>query len=133
MPHPSDPGIPTLTQRAEPTLAPATPAPPRQTRPERDDLPVLTEVADPDAPVLAPGTANAHAPQAAGGAHSPQAAFSTASQSDANTAVLRAALQAELEQTLQRALDDATAQLRARLEAELPALIDRAVKSVRPG
>lgn len=133
MPHPSDPGIPTLTQRAEPTLAPATPTPPHQARSAHDDLPLLTEVADRDTPVVAPGTAHVHAPQAAGGAHSPQAAFSTASHSDANTAVLRAALQAELEQTLQRAVDDATAQLRTRLEAELPALIDRAVKSVRPG
>ncbi len=37
MPHrPSDPGIPTLTQRAEPTLSPSTPPP---------DAPLLTEVA----------------------------------------------------------------------------------------
>ncbi|WP_025137149.1 hypothetical protein [Achromobacter sp. DH1f] len=36
MPHPSDPGIPTLTQRAEPTLSPSAGAP---------DAPVLTEVA----------------------------------------------------------------------------------------
>ena len=36
MPHPSDPGIPTLTQRAEPTLSPSAGHP---------DAPVLTEVA----------------------------------------------------------------------------------------
>lgn len=36
MPHPTDPGIPTLTQRAEPTLSPSAGAP---------DAPVLTEVA----------------------------------------------------------------------------------------
>jgi hypothetical protein len=36
MPHPTDPGIPTLTQRAEPTLSPSA---------SRPDAPVLTEVA----------------------------------------------------------------------------------------
>jgi len=36
MSHPTDPGIPTLTQRAEPTLSPSAGAP---------DAPVLTEVA----------------------------------------------------------------------------------------
>ncbi|WZB74929.1 hypothetical protein WJ972_32840 [Achromobacter insuavis] len=37
MPHrPYDPGIPTLTQRAEPTLSPSTPPP---------DAPLLTDVA----------------------------------------------------------------------------------------
>ena len=45
MPHrPSDPGIPTLTQRAEPTLSPSAPLP---------DAPLLTEVAQDDAPAFA--------------------------------------------------------------------------------
>ena len=122
MPQYSDPGIPTLTQRAEPTLAPDAGAPGAGAA-RGSDLPVLTQVAD------LPGSA---AQAGAAGGDSPQAAWSTAAGAAGDT-VLRAALQAELEQTLQRALDDATAGLRARLEAELPALIDRAVRGVRPG
>ncbi|GAB1578199.1 hypothetical protein [Bordetella petrii] len=127
MPRYSDPGIPTLTQRAEPTLAPPTEtAPPaHSSAPAAPDLPVLTQVADEQAPPMP-----AHA---AGGTGLPHAAWSTATGVGAGDTVLRAALQAELEQALQRALDDASANLRARLEAELPALIDRAVRSVRPG
>lgn len=127
MPRYSDPGIPTLTQRAEPTLAPPTEtAPPaHSSAPAAPDLPVLTQVADEQAPPMP-----AHA---AGGTGLPHAAWSTATGVGAGDTVLRAALQAELEQALQRALDDASTNLRARLEAELPALIDRAVRSVRPG
>ncbi|HYG45639.1 MAG TPA: hypothetical protein VEA17_22150 [Bordetella sp.] len=124
MPHYSDPGIPTLTQRAEPTLAPV-PDAPGPGGAHSIDLPVLTQVAGHTAP-------NAGS-DAAGGAGSPQAAWSTAGGSGAGDAVLRAALQAELEQALQRAVDEASDSLRARLEAELPALIDRAVRAVRPG
>ncbi|MBV7481976.1 hypothetical protein [Bordetella sp. BOR01] len=124
MPHYSDPGIPTLTQRAEPTLSPV-PDTPAAGGAHNADLPVLTQVADHPVP-------NTRA-DAAGGAGSPQAAWSTAAGAGAGDAVLRAALQAELEQALQRALDDATAGMRTRLEAELPALIDRAVRAVRPG
>lgn len=123
MPHYSDPGIPTLTQRAEPTLAPD-PGAAQAASAHGADLPVLTQVADRPGP-------EARA-DAAGGAGLPQAAWSTAAGA-AGDAVLRAALQAELEQALQRALDDAAAGLRARLEAELPALIERAVRGVRPG
>jgi hypothetical protein len=47
--------------------------------------------------------------------------------------VLRAALQAELEHTVQQALDRAMAHVRQSLEAELPALVDRVVSRLRPG
>jgi len=125
MPHYSDPGIPTLTQRAEPTLAPSAAERPAPYPAGTAELPVLTQVAGQPAPAT-----HSHA---AGGAGSPQAAFSTAAGASATDAVLRAALQAELEQALQRAVDEAAAGLRARLEAELPALIERAARAVRPG
>ncbi|AOB30611.1 hypothetical protein AKI39_07780 [Bordetella sp. H567] len=47
--------------------------------------------------------------------------------------VLRAALQAELEYTVQQALDQAMAHVRQSLEAELPALVERVVSRLRPG
>jgi hypothetical protein len=47
--------------------------------------------------------------------------------------VLRAALQAELEHTVQLALDQAMAHVRRSLEAELPALVDRVVSRLKPG
>ncbi|ARP87329.1 hypothetical protein [Bordetella genomosp. 9] len=47
--------------------------------------------------------------------------------------VLRAALQAELEHTVQQALDQAMTHVRASLEAELPALVERVVNRLRPG
>lgn len=119
MPHDPDPGIPTLTQRAEPTLATDdTP----NTQDPQDELPVLTDIDDSSEACMA------------GGVGMPQAAFSTVSDGvEANMTVLRTALQAELEQALQLALDDAAAGVRARLEAELPTLIARALSKVRPG
>ena len=79
-------------------------------------------------------TAIDSAPGAAGGAGLPQAAFSTAAtHTGADMAVLRIALQAEFEQALQQALDEAAATVRARLEADLPAMIERAMSKVRPG
>lgn len=47
--------------------------------------------------------------------------------------VLRAALQAELEHTVQQALDQAMAHVRENLEAELPLLVDRVMRRLRPG
>jgi hypothetical protein len=47
--------------------------------------------------------------------------------------VLRAALQAELEHTVQQALDQAMAHVRQTLEAELPAVVERVVTRLRPG
>ncbi|WP_026640378.1 hypothetical protein [Bordetella petrii] len=126
--HYSDPGIPTLTQRAEPTLGSTQPAPAEQARPQ-PQVPVLTQVTDTPSSALPS--------DAAGGADAAHAAWSAAAAAGTATAgadaVLRSALQAELEQALQHAIDDAAAGLRARLEAELPALIERAVRAVRPG
>lgn len=126
MPQYTDPGIPTLTQRAEPTFTTRQPASHDDGPQIEDALPVLTDI-DESAPWE-------HGPDIAGGTDAPHAALSTTSASSAPTsAVLRAALQAELEQALNLAVDEAAARLRARLEAELPALIDRAVRQVRPG
>lgn len=190
MPQFSDPGIPTLTQRVEPTVPPIQPDTGAPAKTQHDDLPVLTDRAEPsprtasrppwedDVPVLTdvaavsdasdasgrskdaahgntgPGdaamsdaesatlsaspatraTAIDSAPGAAGGAGLPQAAFSTAAtHAGADMAVLRIALQAEFEQALQQALDEAAATVRARLEADLPAMIERAMSKVRPG
>jgi hypothetical protein len=47
--------------------------------------------------------------------------------------VLRAALQAELEHTVQQALDRAMAHVRQSLEDELPDLVDRVVSRLKPG
>ncbi|HTJ99097.1 MAG TPA: hypothetical protein VL522_05695 [Bordetella sp.] len=47
--------------------------------------------------------------------------------------VLRAALQAELEHTVQQALDQAMIHVRHSLEAELPDLVDRVIRRLRPG
>ncbi|MVW71890.1 hypothetical protein [Bordetella sp. 15P40C-2] len=122
MPQYTDPGIPTLTQRAEPSLGTAYEAP---VGPSDDDFPVLTDVAaHPDMPAE-PSIADAAGPQ-----HAVPASTGSA---DPTLTVLRAALQAELEQALNQAVEDAAADLRSRLEAELPALIDRAVRQVRPG
>ncbi|WP_019938520.1 hypothetical protein [Bordetella sp. FB-8] len=78
-----------------------------------DGIPTLTQRAEADIPVLdipaAPATG----------------AFPEA--------VLRAALQADLEQAIQRATDEAAAMLRERLEAELPAILARAMSRIRPG
>ncbi len=92
----SDPGIPTLTHRAD----------------NLNEPPVLTDVVAPAAGATVP------APAAVGLPPDP---------------VLRAALQAELEHTVQQALDQAMAHVRQTLEAELPALVDRVVSRLRPG
>jgi hypothetical protein len=47
--------------------------------------------------------------------------------------VLRAALQAELEHTVEQALAQAMAHVRESLEAELPLLVDRVMRRLRPG
>jgi hypothetical protein len=96
----SDPGIPTLTHRAD----------------NLNEPPVLTDVVAPAAGQPPAGT-TVSAP-AVGLPPDP---------------VLRAALQAELEHTVQQALDQAMAHVRQTLEAELPALVDRVVTRLRPG
>ena len=44
-----------------------------------------------------------------------------------------AALQADLEQAIKVAVDQAAATLRERLEAELPAILAQAMSRIRPG
>jgi hypothetical protein len=80
-----------------------------------NEPPVLTDVVAPAAGTMAAGTP---APATVGLPPDP---------------VLRAALQAELEHTVQQALDQAMAHVRQTLEAELPALVDRVVTRLRPG
>lgn len=130
MPHrPSDPGIPTLTQRAEPTLAPSAPLPeaPLLTEVAQDDapafaddaFPLLTDLAqDDDVPLL---TETADAVASAAPDASPQAS------------VLSARLQAEVEQVMRQALADAIEQIQARMDEELPRIVARVLQDVRPG
>lgn len=47
--------------------------------------------------------------------------------------VLRAALHAEIEHAVQEALDEAMAHVRDKLEAELPAIVQRVMRTLRPG
>ncbi|WP_459617741.1 hypothetical protein [Bordetella sp. 2513F-2] len=125
MPRPDDfHAIPTLTQRAEPTL-----------RPDDPHAPVLREIVP--GPGRAPAAdvprldARADEPgYAPGGTLGPEPAAPDASPREA---VLRAALQAEIERAVQAALQDAVAQMQARLDDELPALVARALQRVRPG
>jgi 1,6-anhydro-N-acetylmuramate kinase len=83
--------------------------------PSAHGIPTLTQHAEPDIPVLDTPVL----PIPAGGG--------------VPEAVLRAALQAEIEQAVQAAVNDAAALLRQRLEAELPALLAQALARVRPG
>ncbi|WP_338881309.1 hypothetical protein WHX56_12120 [Achromobacter veterisilvae] len=111
----NDPGIPTLTQRAEPVLhvpsagggaqAPVLTELAGGAGPEypEDAFPVLTEVAEP------------------AGAAPP------------DTAVLSARLQAEVEQLMREALADAVERIQARMDAELPDIVARVLRDVRPG
>ena len=122
MPQDPDPGIPTLTQRVEPSFTPQAPQPTPTTRQE---VPVLTDTQVPaslevvesapwdneDLPVLSDLADTASALT--------------------DTPGLRAALQAEFDQTLQQAIDEATTLVRTRLEAALPAMIERALDKVR--
>lgn len=151
MPHPSDPGIPTLTQRAEPTLSPSASLPdtpvltevadgggrayPDERFPlltdvaDTDDFPVLTDAADADDfPLL---TESADLPSAAAGAPEPAAAALTSPPPPAS--ILAARLQAEVEQAMRLALADAVEQLQARMDEELPRIVARVLQDVRPG
>lgn len=86
-----------------------------------DGIPTLTQRIEDDIPVLDTPVSAAR-PQAA--QPSPPAI---------PEAVLRAAVQAELEQAVNAAVQEASALLRERLEAELPAIMARALSRVRPG
>ncbi|MCW3152626.1 hypothetical protein N8H69_08795 [Achromobacter spanius] len=134
----NDTGIPTLTQRAEPTLY--APRPPLET--EGRVPPVLTELAD-DAPAayaddafpLLTDIADGHGQdwdvdEAPAAVHA-AAAQTTVAQPDAT--VLSARLQAEVEQLMRRALADAVEQIQTRMDAELPGIVSRVLNEVRPG
>ncbi|KOF54245.1 MULTISPECIES: hypothetical protein [unclassified Achromobacter] len=101
--HRDDAGIPTLTERAEPALAPAAGA-------AGDPFPVLTEQVS-AAPRPAPEP--------------------VAPPPDAS--VLAARLQAEVEALMQQALADAVEQIQARMDAELPAIVARVMQGTRRG
>lgn len=133
----NDTGIPTLTQRAEPTLyAPRAPAEPEDSGP-----PVLTDRAD-DAPVtdaddafplltdIADGRGQDWDVDEAPAVHA-NATHAAAAQPDAS--VLTARLQAEVEQLMRRALADAIEQIQTRMDAELPSIVSRVLNEVRPG
>jgi hypothetical protein len=81
--------------------------------PPTDGIPTLTQRAEADIPVLDTPAASA--------------------ESAIPEAVLRAALQADLEQAVKAAVDEAAATLRERLEAELPAILAQALSRIRPG
>lgn len=123
MPHPADPGIPTLTQRAEPCVA--SPETTQRAHPV-EDFPILTDVA----PHVGEDSTAASVENASAAHPIASAALNG---SDPTLTVFRAALQAELEQALHHAVDAAAADMRRRLEAELPTLIERALNQVRPG
>ena len=127
----SDPGIPTLTHRAEPSLYdPAD---------DEADAPLLTELAD-DAmpgtdddafPLLTDVADDAGSPVDAPLVQSGSAPAQAAALPDA--AVLAARLQAEVEELMRVALADAIEQIQARMDAELPAIVSRVLNGVRPG
>jgi len=87
-----------------PTLTIAVDTPTATTEP----LPLLTELA----PVASPGDKSAVS---------------------AHEALLRVTLQAEIDDAVHRAMDDALAQVRATLDAQLPDIIERVLRKVRPG
>lgn len=150
----SDPGIPTLTHRAEPSFhapvvdeadAPLLTELADEVGPvyENDPFPVLTDVADvadaadgpdlgqPDEPAPSvPGLTAAPLPQRAP-ALEPAAAPPLPALPDAT--VLAARLQAEVEQLMRQALADAVTQLQDRMDAELPAIVSRVLNDVRRG
>ncbi|CAB3688654.1 MULTISPECIES: hypothetical protein [Achromobacter] len=131
--RPTDPGIPTLTQRAEPTLhAPLGPAEP--------DAPLLTDLADDtDADDAFPLLTDV----ADGQGHDwdvdeAPAVYAAALQTPAPAAlpdasVLSARLQAEVEQLMRRALADAIDHMQTRMDAELPGIVARVLSEVKPG
>lgn len=131
--RPNDPGIPTLTQRAEPTLYAPLP-------PDEPDTPVLTELADDASDV----DADDAFPLLTDVADDPDWNVDEAPAVHANVAspparalpdatVLSARLQAEVEQLMRRALADAVEQLQARMDKELPGIVSRVLNEVRPG
>ncbi|WP_286939199.1 hypothetical protein [Achromobacter sp. UBA4530] len=152
--RPSDPGIPTLTHRAEPSFhdpadddadAPLLTELADEAGPvyendpyEHDPFPVLTDVAGDDQPPVLPVSRTSEpaaplaAPTATPAAPAPAAAPARPAPLPDAT-VLAARLQAEVEQLMQQALADAVKQLQARMDAELPAIVSRVLNEVRRG
>lgn len=147
--RPSDPGIPTLTHRAEPSFhdpaddadTPLLTELADEAGPvyEHDPFPVLTDVADEDVaddgPPPSPEAARAAAPRAAiSAAPAPPAGRAPAPPAPLpDASVLAARLQAEVEQVMRVALADAITHLQARMDAELPAIVSRVLNDVRRG
>lgn len=157
--RPSDPGIPTLTHRAEPSFhdpaddadTPLLTELADEAGPvyEHDPFPVLTDVADEDVadedvadqdvaddgPPPSPEVARAAAPMAAiSAAPAPPAGRAPAPLAPLpDASVLAARLQAEVEQVMRVALADAITRLQARMDAELPAIVSRVLNDVRRG
>lgn len=147
--RPSDPGIPTLTHRAEPSFhdpadddadAPLLTELADEAGPvyendpyEHDPFPVLTDVAseDDEPPVLPVSHTSAHRALPAAAPAPAAASAPPAPLPDAT--VLAARLQAEVEQLMRQALADAVTQLQARMDAELPAIVSRVLNEVRRG
>lgn len=127
--RPNDPGIPTLTQRAEPTLYPSAA--------DEADAPLLTERADNDG--VEPAFADDAFPLLTEVAHAQEAEADAQAQAEAAQAalpdptVLTARLQAEVEQLMRQALAEAIAHIQTRMDAELPGIVTRVLKDVRPG
>ena len=124
----NDPGIPTLTQRAEPVFHVPAPA-------DEAEAPLLTELADDAAPEYAddafPVLTDLADPAAL--PDGPSAAPPEPSTPSPDAAVLGARLQAEVEQLMRAALADAIEQIQARMDAELPGIVARVLRDVRPG
>ena len=127
----ADPGIPTLTQRAEPSLYPPS-------APHDADAPVLTELAD-DGAQARDDEAFPLLTEVADGDHAspdiipPAAAVPATPYAAPDATVLSARLQAEVEQLMREALAEAIEQIQARMDAELPRIVARVLQDVRPG
>ncbi|CAB3675550.1 hypothetical protein [Achromobacter pestifer] len=125
--RPNDPGIPTLTQRAEPTF--------HALSADDAEAPLLTQLADDVEPAFADDafpllTEVAHEQEAEAEAEA-EAQAAIAALPDPT--VLTARLQAEVEQLMRRTLADAIEQIQTRMDAELPGIVARVLKDVRPG
>ena len=112
-----DPGIPTLTLRAT----------------NAHELPVLTEVAQPFAWTDSAAASNTTSAAALNRYDAVNHQGTNVAPPPPADTVLRAALQADIEDAVQNALDEALHQVKARLEAELPDIVARAVRRTRLG
>lgn len=127
--RPNDPGIPTLTQRAEPSLYPL-PA-------DEAPAPLLTELASDPEPAYAddafPLLTDVADSDDESDTESDAAPIQVASAALPDATVLTARLQAEVEQLMRDALADAIDQIQTRMDAELPGIVARVLRDVRQG